>query len=144
MGVEIPRGLSREEWTAWYRYEYLASGHWAQMRKNALYWWENACGACGAKERLQIHHRSYERLGRERREDLMVLCRTCHEKRDRRRIARSLDQRVSNPDPLPYEEWVEELERASEPDPEDSHEWFAEQMSEWEDNLGWEAVVQER
>jgi hypothetical protein len=28
--------------------------------------------------RLEVHHRTYERLGRERPEDLLVLCEKCH------------------------------------------------------------------
>jgi hypothetical protein len=37
------------------------------------------CERCGAKRTLEVHHRTYERLGRERDADLEVLCGDCHE-----------------------------------------------------------------
>ena len=33
---------------------------------------------CPQTRGLEVHHRNYERLGRERPEDLVVLCRRCH------------------------------------------------------------------
>lgn len=36
------------------------------------------CNAGGAAARLEVHHRTYERLGRERPGDLTTLCHDCH------------------------------------------------------------------
>lgn len=36
------------------------------------------CSLCGDPNNLNVHHNSYERLGRERRSDLTVLCEGCH------------------------------------------------------------------
>lgn len=36
------------------------------------------CQVCNREGGLEAHHRTYERLGRERREDITVLCRDCH------------------------------------------------------------------
>lgn len=58
--------------------EYLKGDHWQQRREQALKRAENHCQVCGATERLEVHHNTYERLGHERDADLVVLCRTCH------------------------------------------------------------------
>jgi 5-methylcytosine-specific restriction endonuclease McrA len=36
------------------------------------------CERCGGQDALQVHHRTYERLGAELDEDFEVLCRRCH------------------------------------------------------------------
>jgi hypothetical protein len=36
------------------------------------------CQRCQARQDLQVHHKTYERLGRERDDDLEVLCDSCH------------------------------------------------------------------
>jgi hypothetical protein len=36
------------------------------------------CEQCGARTVLDVHHLTYENVGRERDEDLIVLCRRCH------------------------------------------------------------------
>jgi hypothetical protein len=36
------------------------------------------CQRCGSKNGLEVHHKSYERLGDERDDDLEALCRQCH------------------------------------------------------------------
>jgi len=64
---------------AWYRGTYLRSPHWrrtsAAARRRAGY----RCEQCHRRTRLDVHHRTYERLGHERPEDLRALCRTCHD-----------------------------------------------------------------
>jgi hypothetical protein len=58
---------------------YLASDHWQQKRKQALARAHDCCQICNSPEYLNVHHRTYERLGNERPEDLTVLCRSCHQ-----------------------------------------------------------------
>lgn len=62
-----------------YRDVYLRSAHWAGIRKQALKRAEHRCQVCNGTERLDVHHRTYERLGHERPGDLTVLCRRCHD-----------------------------------------------------------------
>ena len=58
--------------------EYLESDEWARRRAAALERAEHRCQLCNNPELLQVHHRTYERVGRERPEDLIVLCGGCH------------------------------------------------------------------
>lgn len=57
---------------------YLASAHWKEQRAAALERAENSCQVCCRSKRLQVHHRTYERVGAERPADLIVLCAQCH------------------------------------------------------------------
>lgn len=64
---------------------YLASPEWKARRR---YYYAKAlhrCELCGHSsdamgKGLNVHHRTYERLGREFDADVIVLCRSCHEK----------------------------------------------------------------
>jgi hypothetical protein len=59
--------------------DYLLTEHWQQMRKAALHRAGYACQLCNASDtQLDVHHRTYERLGQEDEMDLTVLCRRCH------------------------------------------------------------------
>lgn len=79
--------------TAFYE-DYLRSDHWQRIRHMAL---ERAVGRCqnsGCHYRLlsreelaecpprgyglDVHHLTYDRLGHERLDDVLVLCRRCH------------------------------------------------------------------
>ena len=44
-------------------------------------WSRGFCEDCGARIGLDVHHRSYERKGNERPEDLVAVCRQCHQER---------------------------------------------------------------
>lgn len=64
----------------WYRFEYLQSDHWKRTREAALQRADHRCQVCNSSwETLDVHHRTYERVGHELPEDLLVLCRTCHD-----------------------------------------------------------------
>lgn len=70
--------------------EYLQTDHWKQTRKEALDRAGNKCSVCGATARLQVHHNSYQRLGKEIPTDLTVLCDPCHSVfHERRKLATS-------------------------------------------------------
>lgn len=59
--------------------EYLASEHWSDFRKRyKVAGRRMTCLVCGAKP-IQLHHRTYARLGRERFEDVIPVCRPHHE-----------------------------------------------------------------
>jgi len=57
---------------------YLKTQHWAKRRAKALKQSRHHCQLCGANYDLHVHHNSYDRLGNERDDDLVVLCRNCH------------------------------------------------------------------
>ena len=61
--------------------KYLQTEHWQARRKLALDEAGHKCQVCGCKDRrLDVHHNSYDYLGDEPREDLIVLCDVCHER----------------------------------------------------------------
>lgn len=58
--------------------EYMHSDAWQRRRRRAIKRAGYACQRCGTGERLEVHHLTYARLGKERPADLMVLCHACH------------------------------------------------------------------
>ena len=58
---------------------YLQSEGWRQRRDEAVAQAKGRCQLCNSSKHLNVHHRTYERLGRERAANLTVLCRACHE-----------------------------------------------------------------
>ena len=59
--------------------EYLETGHWKMTRKVAFARAKGRCQVCNVKDvELHVHHRTYERRGDERPQDLIVLCCDCH------------------------------------------------------------------
>lgn len=60
---------------------YRRSRHWRRVRKQRLRMDGFKCASCSrSKDQvvLEVHHRTYERIGRERTEDLISLCQRCH------------------------------------------------------------------
>lgn len=60
--------------------DYLQTAHWQRVRILALDRAQRACALCSETSRLEVHHRTYARLGFEQPEDVIVLCTTCHGK----------------------------------------------------------------
>jgi 5-methylcytosine-specific restriction endonuclease McrA len=59
--------------------EYRRTPEWEVLRNRKLIMAGNRCQVCGTTAKpLDCHHNSYERLGDELLEDLVILCRTCH------------------------------------------------------------------
>ena len=58
---------------------YMRSYEWICKRREVLSRDNNLCVGC-SQPAEQVRHLTYERLGRERLEDLASLCRECHEK----------------------------------------------------------------
>lgn len=69
-------------------HDYLQSSHWLEKRK---YFFEHSqriiamrrnggvcCEFCKLKTKVNLHHKTYERLGNERTTDLIILCDDCH------------------------------------------------------------------
>lgn len=62
--------------------DYLRTRYWNTVRKNNISRAGGKCKDCGRSDQvLQVHHLSYEYLGREDDRYLVVLCAGCHEKR---------------------------------------------------------------
>jgi hypothetical protein len=73
----------------WYD-KYLKSMHWQRTRLrrllkanldntfNVIQCDDPACGMWFPLELIEVHHKTYERLGREEMDDLAVLCCGCH------------------------------------------------------------------
>jgi len=57
---------------------YLRSPLWRLRRRIWILRAGGRCQRCGSRRQLTIHHRTYERLGHERRADVRVLCWDCH------------------------------------------------------------------
>ena len=59
--------------------EYLKSIHWKQLRRIVLMRDNNTCKQCGCTKSLNVHHITYKRLGDESIDDLVTVCRNCHQ-----------------------------------------------------------------
>jgi 5-methylcytosine-specific restriction endonuclease McrA len=59
-------------------HEYLLTDEWQETRQRALVRAGFRCQTCYARDRLNVHHRTYARLGEESEGDLTVLCEPCH------------------------------------------------------------------
>ena len=57
---------------------YLASREWAVLKRRVRERSQGWCERCRARPYQETHHLTYERIGRERLEDLQALCRPCH------------------------------------------------------------------
>lgn len=65
--------------------DFLKTPYWDGVRNYKLKRAKYSCQLCGGKEILNVHHKTYENHGREHirqiaDNDLIVLCKTCHEK----------------------------------------------------------------
>lgn len=59
---------------------YIASAAWQTKRWERFILDRFACQGCGAEDwPLDCHHLTYERLGQEEMDDLVTLCRNCHD-----------------------------------------------------------------
>ncbi len=74
--------------------EYLQSEWWRAFRRKVLEFWEYRCAYCYGEERLDVHHRCYDRLHCEKLNDCLVLCRDCHDIADRGRARRKKNEQA--------------------------------------------------
>lgn len=62
-----------------YNYEqYLKTEHWRLKKKEYSSVYKKECAICGDKKKLHLHHKTYENVGKENLEDLVLLCEKCH------------------------------------------------------------------
>jgi len=77
----IPTNMRRQEFKEWYKNVYLESEYWKKFRDYCIKKAEYRCLECKKEGHLDVHHLTYKNLGSESLEDVIVLCRDCHEKR---------------------------------------------------------------
>ena len=58
--------------------EYLESDYWKGIREEVYKRDGYKCRLCNSEDNLHAHHRTYEFLGNENLDDLITLCRKCH------------------------------------------------------------------
>lgn len=76
--------------------EYIQSREWkikATAAKRSVRFRCEECGAPGDSRNLHAHHLTYKRLFREQRQDIQILCPTCHEQETERRRKRRNGQK---------------------------------------------------
>ena len=59
--------------------QYLLTEHWRKTRSEAILRAGSKCQVCSRPKKLEAHHRTYDRVGHERPEDVTVLCSECHD-----------------------------------------------------------------
>ncbi len=59
--------------------EYLQSEHWKELSAETKRLAGERCQVCNSESKLHVHHRTYERKGRELQSDVIALCENCHE-----------------------------------------------------------------
>ncbi len=60
--------------------DYLMSDIWKSKREWFLDTYGRKCIRCGETTSLNVHHLTYKNVGNERSEDLICLCKNCHNK----------------------------------------------------------------
>jgi hypothetical protein len=58
--------------------DYLKTPEWKERRETRLKRDDYKCRLCNSKSNLQVHHRTYKRIGCEHINDLTTLCQPCH------------------------------------------------------------------
>lgn len=60
--------------------EYMQSEKWKALKLSRLRIAQNKCESCGSPYNLHLHHITYERLTQELIEDVVLLCKSCHQR----------------------------------------------------------------
>lgn len=63
-------------------YEYLRSPEWKRKRRLRIEMDNFTCQTCGIKfpdSRIQVHHKTYDRIFNEDMNDLETICKPCHQ-----------------------------------------------------------------
>jgi 5-methylcytosine-specific restriction endonuclease McrA len=68
--------------------QYRQTPEWRERADAAKARFGGRCALCNASDRLEAHHRTYERVGQELPDDLTALCADCHRAYHEWRIGR--------------------------------------------------------
>ncbi len=78
--VEIREVYGWDNPSWWLRYDkYLRSPEWRSLRTQILTRDHYMCRLCSCSPATEVHHTTYERVGHERPDDLLSVCRSCHD-----------------------------------------------------------------
>jgi len=58
--------------------QYLKTSEWKKLRQQVLDR-DKCCQTCVLIQNLEVHHKHYKTLGNEKLDDLITLCKECHE-----------------------------------------------------------------
>jgi len=76
-GLEILWRVTHKEL---YYKKYIQSEIWRSFRNRIFKKRGFKCELCDSKKNLQLHHITYERIGKEDENDVIILCQECHKK----------------------------------------------------------------
>ena len=84
--------------------DYLLTPHWAQLKEETFKAHGHSCHACGTLDKLDAHHLVYrENLEDCTTEDMLPLCRSCHQKLHKiRRVIQCTMQRKTRAERVAY------------------------------------------
>lgn len=60
--------------------KYLESDYWASVKLDLYHIRGKRCEVCFSTSSVQVHHKTYKRIGKEEPKDLILLCASCHKK----------------------------------------------------------------
>ena len=97
---EIDTNAYTTEQFIMFKHNYLQSQQWRDKRHLVIQR-DGNCRVCKATINLEVHHLSYKHLSQEPLEELITLCRTCHQSRhDILGIPQTLDEYLAFNDNL--------------------------------------------
>lgn len=77
----------------YYNNVYLKSEEWRVKRNYIMSFYKEVCQKCN-KKATDVHHLTYERMFKEKFEDLIPLCRKCHEEEHHINDNLNIDERI--------------------------------------------------
>jgi hypothetical protein len=77
--LEAKRHALAKELSALSYDEYLQTPYWRELRLKVLNRDGHCCRLCRSTDQLEVHHNTYERRGMEELDDLVTLCKKCHQ-----------------------------------------------------------------
>jgi hypothetical protein len=103
---DLSNGVNTDaKWRQLYE-KHLKSTQWKNVRLDLFRLRGRKCEACGkSSSRLEVHHLTYERLGKELLSDLKIVCKMCHEKEDHKRARASAAKRQANEYDSAFSTW---------------------------------------
>jgi hypothetical protein len=80
MRQQLPLPRSKRQHPPISQYQaYLQSGRWKAFKLSVIAKRGPYCERCKSSHQVQVHHKTYEHIYRERPEDVEILCHSCHE-----------------------------------------------------------------
>jgi hypothetical protein len=89
--------------------EYMHSEAWAERKRRLFEKRGYSCEMCYNGRPLEVHHKNYDRLGRELDDDLLIVCVDCHKKADRMRVEWEARRKYQREHPIRWRT-LEEIE----------------------------------